>query len=291
MLAIILVVLAFVAIAGVGIYYYIDMKDHKATNSTDFDKVTKKIDEEKNTRLGNIKYVVDQVNTTNEAMDKEYGGKIAALEKADTGFGKLIKTGPDGAPTEIKDTPNPENINLMKHVSMIGGMSIKDLQQIASATLPAKTFKACGTGPNKKCIEFPNSNGDTYLTALNGTGKAVVSGSVFKAKEGLKTDTINNLTTGSNLTISTGATSNIITVSNTTANGIKIASGNSFIDIINGTINIQAPVNNNTSMPQIQINGQKIGSTTVATPAGALPLTLKQLTTAFKGKKVLTIEQ
>lgn len=261
MLEIILVVLALIAIVAVSIYFYNEMKDHKATNNNDFEKINKNIEEEEKTRLGNIKYVVNEVNRINKDMDTEYMAELEKLKEVDTGFGKLIKTGPDTSPTEIRDTADPQQINLMKHVSMIGGMSIKDLQS-AVGTLPAKQFKACGTGTDKQCIEFPNSAGDTYLTGLN-DGKSVVSGSLFKASLGadvtgiLKTDTINNLGDSD------------LTIENTTdGKNVIIKSGKNKIEVTSTGININTieddytkiTINNKTLTPVTLTTTEEVGN-------------------------------
>lgn len=237
MLEIILVVLALIAIIGACIYFYTDMKDHKATNNTDFEKVNKNIEEEETTRLGNIKYVVDQVNNTNTAMDTEYNNRFKKLEDTDTGFGKLIvAVNANNGVVPFKDVTDDSKLKLMRDVSVIGSMSIKDLET-------TKSFKACGNVAGAPCIEFPDSKGNTYLTGLS-EGTSVVSGSMFEANAGLKTDSINNLADGP-LTIQTGTTAapvNTIKVSNTTTDGIKLTSGTSSIEIKDGAINIRGNI-------------------------------------------------
>ena len=306
MLEIILVVLALIAIVGACIYFYIDMKDHKATNNTDFEKINKNIESEQTTRLGNIKYVVDQVNTKNAEMDKEYTDKLDLLGKTDTGFGTLIAAeNSSGSNIAMKDVTadNASKIKLMKDVSVIGSMSIKDLQSTSSSSRPMKTFKACGigtgVGATEKCIQFPDSSGDTYLTAFD-SNNSVVSDSVFKAKSGILTDNINNLGANSNVTISTGASSgNTITVSKTASNGIKLAcsaSANNYIEIKNGTIDIRTGDNSGIdetakadALANIKINNQRLSITTVL-PTSFTGTTLGDLITALKDKKVLTLE-
>jgi hypothetical protein len=276
MLEIILVVLALIAIVGACVYFYTDMKDHKATNNTDFDKVNKNIEEEEATRLGNIKYVVDQVNNTNTAMDTEYDTRFKKLEDTGTGFGKLIVAeNASGGVVPFKDITDTDGskLKLMRDVSVIGSMSIKDLQ-IAHRTSNSLTpsFKACGVA-GSPCIQFPDSSGDTFLTAFT-TDKSVVSGSIFKANAGLMTDTINNLTATNNLKISTGALGNEIVVGKATADGIKLTSGGSSIEINNGAINITA-----SSFSNIKLNSQSIDVVSVPED-GRLDPSTKVLTLA-----------
>jgi predicted transport protein len=262
------------------------MKDHKESNNTDFEKVNKNIEEEEKTRLGNIKYVVDQVNTTNEAMDKEYMAEIKKLQDVDTGFGKLIEVeSSSGSNIPMNEVTDTSKIKLMKDVSVIGSMSIKDLEIAAYRSSNAKpSFKACGA-EGTKCIQFPDRNGDTYLTAFN-TSNSVVSGSLFKAQAGaeitdiLKTNTINNLTTSSNLTISTGTSNNTITVGSNTDAGITLQSGGNIIKINGTDINITtgtAADTENTKLGKIKINGKSMDIVTVASN-GVLPSTTRVLT-------------
>lgn len=281
MLEIVLVILAIIAIVGACIYFYVDMKDHKATNTTDFEKVAKNIEEEEKTRLGNIKYVVDQVNTTNEAMDAEYTAKLTALEKNDTGFGTLIGVETStGGTIALKDVTaiDTSKIKLMKDVSVIGNMSIKDLQSTVSSGKPVKTFQACGIGSGAPCIQFPNSEGHTYLTGL-ATDKHVVSGSLFKATAGLQTNTINNLDTA-NLSISTGTSGNNITLSQNPADGIKITSGTNYIEIKNGSININTGADTQSNLNKITLNSKAIGFVGIGNTHGDLPAGTRVLTLA-----------
>jgi hypothetical protein len=281
MLEIILLILALIAIVGACIYFYTDMKDHKAANNTDFEKVNKNIEEEETTRLGNIKYVVDQVNTTNTAMDTEYKNKFNMLEDTGTGFGKLIVAqDASGSNIEFKDVTDTSKIKLMRDVSVIGSMSIKELE-IANRTTNSNkpSFKACGIGigsSSAPCIEFPNSEGDTYLTGIV-QGKSVVSGSMFKANAGLMTDKMNNLT--NHLTISTGELGNEIVVGKTKTDGIKLTSGASTITIKDGVIDINTGSIDDASLSNIKLNNKAI----------AVVPTEEDPATALKNKKVLTL--
>ena len=65
-LAIIVMLLALLALIGVLVYIVRDYYVHKETNAADFGKTTSDIAAERTDRLGNLKYVVDQVNTVND---------------------------------------------------------------------------------------------------------------------------------------------------------------------------------------------------------------------------------
>lgn len=184
MLDIVIAIIAIILVIAMSIYFYIDMKDHKTTNTTEFEYVKKNIEDEEKTRLGNIKYVVEQVNLKNQAIDTEYNARFNTLEDNVLGFGKLIKT--ENGTKSISEVAYPQSIDLMKRVSVIGGMTIKDLQKGTS-------FKACGKDSNVgACIEFPNSDGDTVLKGITGPTSSVISESHFKALAGA-TITASNL--------------------------------------------------------------------------------------------------
>lgn len=271
MLEIILVVLALIAIAGACIYFYTDMKDHKSSNNTDFEKVNKNIEEEETTRLGNIKYVVDQVNTTNTAMDTEYNNRFKFLEDTTTGFGKLILAeNASGSNVAFKDDTTVSKLKLMRDVSVIGSMSIKDLR----GTSTGNKFKACGIDTSAQCIQFPDDNGNTYLTGITGSNSSVVSGSTFKAEQGLKTNTINNLLDTADLTINTNG--NTIIVGKAKADGITLTSGTSTIKIIDGAININTGATD-ASLTNITLNNKAMGVVSVP-EAGTLAAGTKVLT-------------
>jgi uncharacterized protein YxeA len=237
MLDIVIALIAIIAVIGAGIYFYMDMKDHKATNTNEFEHVNKNIEEEQKTRLGNIKYVVDQVNTTNEEMDTEYTARFEDLEKSATGFGKLIKT--TNGTKDVADVADPQSIDLMKRVSVVGGMTIKDLQS-------GTKFSACGTGANASdCIEFPNQTGDTVLKGITGSSSSVVSASPFKAESGatvsgvLNVNNIKNISSANDLVISSG-TNNTITL-NKDEGSIIIKSGNNIVGVGTSSIDITVP--------------------------------------------------
>jgi hypothetical protein len=274
MLEAILIVLAFIAIIGVGIYFYMEMKDHKETNNNDFEKVSKTIDDEKKVRLGNIKYVVDQVNETNEEMDTLYTKRFDEIEKSTTGFGKLIKTGDSNS--DVKDVTDPQSINLMKRVSVIGGMTIKDLQSTTPTSITQ--FKACGAGTNAtQCIEFPDSNGNTVLKGITGSNSSVVSKSLFKADAGaiitgdLQVDNIKPVGLTTDMVFSTGTNNEIKVLQN--AGGITITSGTNKIGINSTGINIttaeptvagdtiEYPINiNNTKLKTVSVGSDNVNS-------------------------------
>lgn len=185
MIELILVVLSILAIIGLSVYFFIDVKKHKESNATDFSAVNTGLKTEKDDRLANLKFIVDQVNKTHKDMDADYNKKITENTTGikdvndrytafETGFGSIIKT-VDAAGTEIPvrnlSTLPLSDIQMIKHVSAIGGLTVKELE--GNKDKPELRLKACGKGKNAKCIELPNETGDTYITNIV-DGKSIV---------------------------------------------------------------------------------------------------------------------
>jgi len=178
--ALILSVLAILSLIGLSIYFYMDVDKHKVENVKDLNAVKTDITGEKNDRLGNLAYVIDQVNVINKDIKTTYdtaNAKITTnvtnlgtrIDGVESGFGSLlsIRSGSSNIPLSSLASVSQPNIDLIKNISVLGGMNIKDVQA-------SKQFKVCGgTGTAERCIQFPNSEGDTYLTNLF-SGKSLV---------------------------------------------------------------------------------------------------------------------
>ena len=195
MLELLLTIVAILAIMGVSTYFYLDTKKHKDSNVVDFKQVNNNLGLEKEDRLANLKYIVEQVNKTNKDMDTSYQQKFTSLETSskdmtdkytqlETGFGSILRTkGPDGVeiPLNKLSTMSAADMELIKHVSALGGVTIKDLQ--GDVNKPQMRVKACGTGANaNRCIELPNDDGDTYITTFS-EGKNIVAGAPLKTQD------------------------------------------------------------------------------------------------------------
>lgn len=193
MIEIIVMVVLILAIVGFVIYLFIDYNKHKESNTTEFQKVDTELKTEKEDRLGNLKYVVDQVNTTNQSMDTEYVKRFDTLEDSleasinkynafESGFGSIIRTRNASSNVTLEvnklSTLPATDIDLIKHVNMISGATIKDLTN--DATKPNMRVKFCGTGADSRCIQLPNADGDTYITSLN-ANKSIVFDAPIKA--------------------------------------------------------------------------------------------------------------
>lgn len=139
MIELILIILVILVVATVSIFAWTDYNKHKKSNETDFTKVGTDIKTEGATRLSNLKFVVDQVNKTNEEMDTTYTKKFDDIDSSlkdynsfKAGFGSLItarnrSSNVDIPLTNLATLPATD-VNMIKHVSFLGGATIKDLQ-------------------------------------------------------------------------------------------------------------------------------------------------------------------
>jgi hypothetical protein len=190
--AIILILIIVLAIAGVLAYfirdYYKTKEDVDAKLSDTQKVIDASITTEKTDRLSNLKYVVDQVNNVNANIfdtlssnvnktTDSINGVDAALKSTIAGLDSVIRFSsnqtisatPSYVP--INNLPGIANIdiNLIKHVSMISGMTAQNLD----GTAPATQVAFCSKESPSNCVRFPNAVGDTYLTSLK-SGRNIV---------------------------------------------------------------------------------------------------------------------
>jgi|APGre2960657373_1045057.scaffolds.fasta_scaffold13513_2 hypothetical protein len=210
-LAIIVMLLALMGLIGVLVYVLRDYYVHKESNASDFSKATSDIASERTDRLGNLKYIVDQVNTVNDdiyaTLAKSAADSSSNVTTLTGSQGRLVSgldsfvrftsnesvfVGADGVTTlggqqvpgafgagapspsfSIMNLPGTSGASpqLIQHTSFMSGMTARDLRAGSAATA-----KFCAPGPTgfgSRCIQFPNSDGDTYLTTLE-NGKSIV---------------------------------------------------------------------------------------------------------------------
>ena len=213
-LAIIVMLLALLGLIGVLVYVLRDYYVHKESNVSDFSKATSDIASERTDRLGNLKYIVDQVNTVNDdiyatlaksaadsasnvtTLTGAQGRLVSGLdsfvrftsnESVFAGAGGFSPLGGQqvpgsgafgsGAPSpsfSIMNLPGTAGASpqLIQHTSFLSGITARDLRAGSAATAqfcaPAAT-----PGGAPRCIQFPNSDGDTYLTPL-ADGKSIL---------------------------------------------------------------------------------------------------------------------
>jgi hypothetical protein len=98
------------------------------------------------------------------------------------------------------------DIHLMKHITMINGMTINDI----GSNEYIDNVMFCSRGPNPRCIKFPDQDGNTVLTSLKSGSRIILDGDsdlqgVFNLKSsGLQYGNINGITstTGTDMQIS-----------------------------------------------------------------------------------------
>jgi hypothetical protein len=186
---IILMLIIILALAGVLAFIIRDYYKNKEDVENKFAETQKAINasvgSEKTDRLSNLKYVVDQVNNVNANI---YDTLSSNVDKSNTlitgvrgttdsiisGLDSVIKFTTNqtiaGAPSYVSLTNLPGvgnvDINLMKRVSMVSGMTAKSLEASNQATF-------CSKESPQKCLQFPNADGDTYFTSLK-SGRNIV---------------------------------------------------------------------------------------------------------------------
>lgn len=184
-IAVVVMLLALLALAGVVTFFLWDYYKHKDENVTSFKTTDSKIQAEQSDRLSNIKFVVDQVNNVNEDMYKNMSSNVEDVrtstykvsKKQDTlieGVDKFLKFSSN---ISISNTPQmfslmdlpgtaQPNVHLMQRVNAVMGLTVSDLSL-------SNVVEFCNPGKTK-CIKFPNSDGDTYLTSLQNNKNVVV---------------------------------------------------------------------------------------------------------------------
>jgi hypothetical protein len=198
--AALLLILLLVAIA-IGIVYFLkDYYDYRTNTDSHLSNVDTGLSN--TSSLGNLKYVVDQANTSfNQIGSTLYGfsnstnTSLNSLTTQQRTLGSNLndfKNNFNSAfrfSTVIEDPltaqPNTHDVfnfpgvgtidtRLINHVTAVGGFTARDL-----TTSGNNQVKICGTGAGSKCIRFPDNDGNTYLTALNPTPVGGVTPSVI----------------------------------------------------------------------------------------------------------------
>lgn len=138
-------------------------------------KVSSDIATEKSERLGNVKSIVDQVNEVHDGIGSELDQLNNDATTFERGMQRMLKFKTKTGTNSYKEIPlselpgaNEPDVNLLTHVTSVGGLTIKDLDKSQS---PEKTLQVCGGNPTK-CIKIPDENGDVVLTNLY-TDKAI----------------------------------------------------------------------------------------------------------------------
>lgn len=197
-ISILLMLVVLIVLIGVLVYVIRDYYLHKDENAADFEATKRDLTTEKTDRLGNVRYIVDRVNTINEDIYNTFTktaetttSNIDALSAAQNktllgldAFVRFTSNEPVLAAASTTATaPSPAlnilnlpgaptaNAELIRHTSFLGGMTARDLKPEGGV---AARFCAppATAGAAPKCVEFPSADGNTYLTPLV-DGKAI----------------------------------------------------------------------------------------------------------------------
>lgn len=192
-IAIIVMLLAILALVGVVVFFVMDYLKNKDGVDKKFNEVKGKVETEKSDRLSNLKFVVDQVNSVNQDIFTTLATSNTALQtKTDAltvsntgmagGLGSFLSFtgGSNAGAITLQNLPGVGNVDvkLMQHTTATMGMTANNL-----SAHPAQFCATTGLA-NDRCIQFPNADGDTYLTSM-ADGKSIVLGAPTVAKNGL----------------------------------------------------------------------------------------------------------
>lgn len=177
LVSIFLLIIVVVAFSIVGYYFINDYLNYKTDAAKD-------LDTERKDRLGNVRYVVDSVNTVNTDIFHTFNSnvirqneKVAAstsmTSNLSVGLDSLFKLNTSGASfipfSSLPGSVPVTDLQLIKHVTAISGMTMKDLSS-------NNQFTMCSSGPNPRCIQFPDANGNTLLTNIHSDKNIVLDG-------------------------------------------------------------------------------------------------------------------
>lgn len=187
--AILVMILVLLALVGVLVFLVWDYLNFKTDIKKTITQSTDVVAREKNERLSNIKYVVDQVNTVNTDIYNTFSSNVVTQQYALSnlqatnsslirGLDTVFAFENDSQRMSLLNLPggvNPD-LNLMAHVNAISGMDIMELSSNIST-------KFCSESDPSRCIEFPDASGNTFLTSLYPNGKVVIDGeALFRNK-------------------------------------------------------------------------------------------------------------
>lgn len=193
-----IVVVLILLILGAGGYFVYDYVKYKGTLEDQLATVQKNVQsnqtalvDEQKKRLGNMKYVVDQINTTNEDIYNTFTSNVTDTRSATTqlneqqakilsGIGSMMKftTGVGAAASNVDFLSLPgaptANMELLRRVSTVNGMNFNELRSDS-------TVKFCGqalNGAAARCIELPRADGKTVFRNIIDNKEIVMDGNV-----------------------------------------------------------------------------------------------------------------
>ena len=177
----IVILLSLIATAIILYYFIRDYTKYKTSLNTKLSKSQSIIDSEKADRVGNLKYVVDQVNTINQEVASVAQDKITKQNKLaqqlDASQGNIIAglnsavsfTDANNTTIPLVNLPGADhpNMHLLKHVTATMGLTTNDLNVDG-------TLKMCSSKDPNKCISLADKDGNTYLTDIGASPGSVI---------------------------------------------------------------------------------------------------------------------
>ena len=220
-IAFIIILLFIIGIIFVLFHYIRDYLNYKSTVDTNLSVAQSAINSEKTDRVQNLKYIVDQVNTVNDQvyqitnqnilnqqqiesqLDISQSNIVAGLNSAFT------FTDSNNNPLSIIDLPGymQPNVNLMNNVTATMNLTAQNMNLNGTAQM-------CSANDPNKCIQFPDQNGNTYLTDM-GNGNITLD-----ATNG--TNITNGLNLNGNLNINSSSGAIIGSINSTNGNSLNI---------------------------------------------------------------------
>lgn len=220
-----ILLLLILAIAGVIAYLAIsvkkaldDQQKHIIRNDS-MKRVDEKVRVERDDRVSNLSYIVNQVNDVNDDIYKSVTSNTTNISGLDTrlntlntamtsnvnlqnvttsnlqvgqtnirgGLSKFLaftsSTAPGAPDVDFQNIPGvaQPDVRLIQHVTATMGLTANDL------SAGGNRVDFCGSGANSsKCIKFPDSNGNAYLTSLDSSGSVVLDAPSVQLQGGWK---------------------------------------------------------------------------------------------------------
>jgi hypothetical protein len=201
-----------IIILGLTIYFIRDYLQYKTQIDTQFSVTQSLVNSEQKDRLASLKYVVDQVNNVNDDIsstlvnegisnahlaDNVHKKQQTLLNSLNSAFKFNDDSGNSIPLLNVPTSVNP-NLALLNNITATMGLTAKDLQPNGNSV------QLCSKSDPSKCIQFPDKNGNTYLTDFGNGGIILDSAKGTTINNGV------NLTGGVNMNATSGAPSGTI---------------------------------------------------------------------------------
>jgi hypothetical protein len=185
--AIIIMIVVLLILSGVTIFLVKDYLAYKDATNNALDDTSSRIKQEGDTRLSNLKYVVDKVNVVNTdiyntytASNTDINTRLAATSNMSTktlgGINHFLQFSSNvtiGANYNVSllDLPGyvAPDVRLMKHVTMVSGLTVRD---VGFSNYDNVSF--CSREDPNRCIKFPDESGNILLTSMRNGSRVII---------------------------------------------------------------------------------------------------------------------